>query len=145
MAIKRDFTPQERNFIAAYKETLNPAEAALRSYNCKSRENASRIGNRLLERPNIKRELAQHQKKMQAKFEMESEKALAVVCEVMANTANSASLRLRAATEVLDRAGYTKIERVAVSADPEGAMLLQSVANSAIARAKMINITPPEE
>lgn len=99
-------TPRQRAFVREYLRTQNVLQAA-RKAGIKSPES---YAYRLWKNPKVQAAIAQAQSDMRWLFVQETAEALSMLVELMAN-AQTDSVRLRAAQEILDRAGDKRPDR----------------------------------
>lgn len=95
----RKLTPKQKKFADKYLENGNATQAAVESYNVKSRDVARKVGSENLTKPDIEAYL-------QNKLEMAKN-----IIEDLAQNADSDVVRLQAAKDIADRIEGKPVQR----------------------------------
>lgn len=97
--MSRKITPKQKGFVKTYLETGNGSFAAKENYDVTSDESARAIASQNLTKPNVIEYL-----------ESKASRASEIVFEI-AEAGEMDNVRLSAAKDILDRAGYKAIEK----------------------------------
>lgn len=95
--------------------TGNGTEAAIQAYDTDSRSVAKVISSQNLTKPNVVAAVEAKKQELMAKLEDETMKSLLCAIDIRDNENNPAAVRLKAAQDLLDRAGFAPSKNFTIS------------------------------
>jgi len=109
-------TPKQDKFVQAYIDTDNATQATIDAgYNCTSRDTARYIGYENTTKPHIKQAIQAKRDSLAKTLEGNSMLVLTNMLEMAYNLDTPIAVRLKCLMDLLDRAGYSAKNNIALS------------------------------